>query len=62
MKWNELRRIAEKRGWKLERNGASHDIYLHPERPKDDILYLGRHGAEEIRKGTFQKLKKQIGF
>lgn len=62
MKWNELKKIAEKNGWCLHRNGANHDIYLHPDRPKDDILLIGRHGKEEIANGTFHKVKKQIGF
>jgi len=60
MKWNELRRIAEKKGWQLFRNGANHDIYKHPE--KEDFILIGRHGKEEIKKGTFNKLKKQIDF
>lgn len=60
MKWNELRKIAEKRGWYLHRNGASHDIYKHPE--KSYPILIGRHGTQEIAKGTFQDLKKKIGF
>ena len=60
MKWNELRRIAEANGWKLFRNGSKHDIYRHPE--KEEVIVIGRHGKEEIKNGTFNKLKKQIGF
>ncbi len=60
MKWNELKRIATKKGWYLYRNGSSHDIYRHKE--KQGVILIGRHGKEEIRKGTFNKLKKQIGF
>ncbi len=60
MKWNELRRIAEANGWKLHRSGAKHDIYSHHE--KNFKIQIGRHGSEEIRNGTFAKLKKQIGF
>lgn len=60
MKWNELRKIAEKTGWYLWRNGANHDIYRHPEKPYQ--IQIGRHGKEEIKNGTFSKLKKQIGF
>ncbi len=60
MKWNELRRIAEKNGWYLYRNGASHDIYRHPD--KNFPIQIGRHGSEEIKMGTFNKLKKQIGL
>ncbi len=62
MKWSELRKIAEDHGWYLAQHGAKHDKYLHPNRSKDDVLLLGRHGKEEIKNGTFYKLKKQIGF
>lgn len=62
MKWNELRRIAEEKGWKLIQHGTNHDKYGHPDRPKDDILLIGRHGKEEIKNGTFHKVRKQIGF
>lgn len=60
MKWNELRKIAENYGWRLLRNGSSHDIYAHPDKP--GRLLIGRHGKEEIKNGTFNALKKQIGF
>ncbi|MBR5956962.1 MAG: type II toxin-antitoxin system HicA family toxin [Salinivirgaceae bacterium] len=60
MKWSELRRIAERSGWYLLRNGRKHDIYAHPD--KDFIIEIGRHDKEEIKTGTFSKLKKQIGF
>lgn len=60
MKWNELKKIAQKQGWYLYRNGSNHDIYRHKD--KDYPILIGRHGKEEIKKGTFNKLKKQIGF
>ena len=60
MKWNELKKIAEQYGWRLARNGKKHDIYYHP--AKNFTIEIGRHGKEEIKNGTFYKLKKQIGF
>ena len=60
MKWSELRRIAEKNGWRLYRNGSRHDLYRHPD--KDYPIEIGRHDKEEIKNGLFYKLKKQIGF
>ena len=60
MKWSEMRRIAESYGWYLWRNGANHDIYRHKD--KEGIIQISRHGSEEIRTGTYNKLKKQIGF
>lgn len=60
MRWNELRKLAEAKGWVLKRHGANHDIYCHPE--KDYSIQIGRHGTEEIKNGTFAKLKKDIGL
>ena len=60
MKWNELRKIAESKGWRLKRQGTNHEVYCHPD--KDYQIEIGRHGKEEIKNGTFCKLKKQIGF
>lgn len=60
MKWNELRRIAEARGWRFLRSGGNHDVYYNPS--TNAVILIGRHGGEEIRNGTFAKLKKQIGF
>jgi len=60
MKWNELRRIAERYGWTLIRNGREHDIYGHPD--KDYQIEIERHGSKEIKTGLYYKLKKQIGF
>lgn len=58
MKWHEFRRLAESKGWRLLKHGANHDIYMHPEKP--DFLILGRHGKEEIKKGTFRQLMRVV--
>ena len=60
MKWSELKRKAKKGGWELLRHGSEHDIYSHPD--KDYQIQLGRHDSEEVKKGLYHKLKKQIGF
>ena len=60
MKWNELRKIAEEKGWYLWRVGRKHDLYKHPN--IKDILEIERHGSQEIRTGLYFKLKKMIGF
>lgn len=60
MKWNEFIKIAKAHGWRLERSGSRHDVYKHPERK--DLLIIPRHGAEEIKTGLFNKLKKQVGI
>ncbi|GHT43745.1 hypothetical protein AGMMS49965_18170 [Bacteroidia bacterium] len=60
MKWSELRRIAEKNGWVLDRHGGRHDIYVHPE--KDYPIEIERHDSQEVRTGLYYRLKKQIEF
>ena len=37
MKWSEIRRVAEQRGWFLYRNGSRHDIYRHDEKRLSDL-------------------------
>ena len=59
MKWSELRRIAEEKGWYLVRRGR-HDVYKHKVLPGK--LILERHDSQEVREGLYYKLKKLIGF
>jgi predicted RNA binding protein YcfA (HicA-like mRNA interferase family) len=56
MKWSELRRIAEKKGWFLYRHGGKHDIYRH--KKTDYPIEIERHDSQEIRQGLYYKLKK----
>jgi len=60
MKWSELRKIVEAKGWIFSRHGSRHDIYLHPEH--EEPLQIERHWSQEIRKGLYKKIKKQVGF
>jgi predicted RNA binding protein YcfA (HicA-like mRNA interferase family) len=60
MKWSELRRIAERKGWCLLRRGGKHDIYCHKD--KDYQIEIERHDSQEVKPGLFYKLKRQIGF
>ena len=59
MKWNELRRYAEQKGWKLKRHGKQHDIYYHPD--KSYVIMMERHPSEEVKNGLMLRLLKQIG-
>lgn len=43
-------------------HGARHDLYRHPEHPELGILTIGRHGSEEVKNGTCNKIRKQIGL
>lgn len=60
MKWKELIKIAESRGFQLVKHGKKHDRYYNAETGKEIIVE--RHGSQEIRKGLMMALKKQIGF
>jgi mRNA interferase HicA len=60
MKWSELRKKAEEKGWYLYRHGSRHDIFLHLD--KEFPIQIERHGNQEVRNGLYIKLKKQIGF
>jgi len=60
MKWSEIRKIAEKKGWQLKRHGGKHDLYTHPD--KDFPIQIERHDSQEVKPGIFYSLKKQIGF
>lgn len=59
MKWNELRRYAESKGWVLQRRGKKHDIYCHPN--KAYTILIERHNAVEVKNGIMGRLLKQIG-
>jgi predicted RNA binding protein YcfA (HicA-like mRNA interferase family) len=59
MKWSELRRYAEKRGWVFMRSGKKHDIYCHPD--KSYTILIERHDAAEVKKGLMFRMLKQIG-
>lgn len=59
MKWSQLRKIAEQKGYRLKRNGANHDVYMND---KGMVLIIERHDSEEIKNGLYRKLKKQLGF
>ncbi len=60
MKWNELVKIAKAHGYKFVKHGDQHDLYYNEE--KGDMLWVERHGSQEVRKGLMMRLKKQIGF
>ena len=60
MKWNELKKIAIKNGFKFHKSLNGHDLYLNEETGK--VIMLERHGSQEVRNGLMHKLKKEIGF
>ncbi|MCL2088088.1 MAG: type II toxin-antitoxin system HicA family toxin [Oscillospiraceae bacterium] len=60
MKVSELIRLAKKHGCRLERHGAEHDIWINP---KTGITaQISRHPSKEVRTGTAEKIKKDLGL
>ncbi len=60
MKWNELKRQALKHGFKFVKHGKEHDEYCND--TTGVTIQIERHGSQEVRKGLYLRLKKQIGF
>jgi len=60
MKWSEIRRIAESKGWILYRHGSRHDVYRHKDR--DYPIEIERHDSQEIRTGLYYKLTNVSHF
>ena len=59
MKYNELYRKLEKGGWHRVRT-KKHHIYKHEE--IEGALTVGKHGSEEVPKGTLNSILKQAGL
>ena len=57
MTWNELRKIAEKSGWSLNKHGKKHDRYVKAGHPP---LLIERHWNKEVKIGLLMTLLKQI--
>ena len=59
MKYNELYRKLEKSGWYRVRT-KKHHIYRHKEIV--GAVTVGKHGSEEVPKGTLNSILKQAGL
>ena len=59
MKYNELAKKLKKAGCYLIREGGRHEIWYSP--ITDKHFELGRHGSEEVKKGTLMSIKKASG-
>lgn len=59
MKWTELIKIAEARGYQFVKPGKKHDIYMNE---SGEMLIVERHSSQEVRKGLMNRIKKQLGL
>ncbi len=59
MNWNEMRRKAIEYGFRFEKHGGKHDIYVNAQGVQ---IQIERHWTQEVRPGLMKRLKKEIGF
>ncbi|MBO4455097.1 MAG: type II toxin-antitoxin system HicA family toxin [Bacteroidales bacterium] len=52
MTWNELRRLAVRKGWLFLRHGGKHDVYVK----EGKKILIERHWSQEVRYGMLLKL------
>lgn len=60
MKVSELQKILKKMGCTLVRHGSNHDIWKSPVTNKE--FPVPRHPSQDVKKGTFNSIKKDAGF
>lgn len=59
MKFSELYRLLENDGWYIERS-KNHHLYVHP--VKKGKIPVGKHGSQEVAKGTLNSILKLAGW
>lgn len=57
MKWSELIKILNAKGYTICKHGKKHDIYVND---SGNRIIVERHSSKEIRKGLLNTLLKQI--
>lgn len=60
MTYSELKKLLKKNGCYFLREGGNHDIWYSPITNRQ--FPVGRHESQEVKRGTFQTIKKQAGI
>lgn len=60
MKYSELKRLLKKYGCYILREGARHETWFSPSTNKK--FPVGRHGTEDVPKGTLSSIFKDAGI
>ncbi len=60
MKYNELYKKLRKAGCFLLHHGARHDLWENSKNGKQ--TRVGRHGTEEVPKGTLKSIYQELGL
>ena len=57
---SEAKRKLKKMGCRFYDHGTRHDWWINPKNGKK--TQLGRHDSQELKTGTWEKIKKQLGL
>ena len=60
MTTSEFVRILKKQGVRLKIHGSRHDVYWNPK--TGACAQIPRHRSQEIKTGTMEKIKKDLGI
>lgn len=60
MKFSELKKILKNNGCYLHEDGSKHEMWYSPITGKK--FTVGRHDAEDVKKGTLSGILKQAGI
>jgi len=60
MKYSELKRWLKKQGCTKQREGGNHEIWINLS--NGQTTAIGRHAKEEVKPGTLNTIKKDLGL
>jgi predicted RNA binding protein YcfA (HicA-like mRNA interferase family) len=60
MKYRDLVRDMENKGWQLVRTKGSHRVYKHPAK-EHNVIIAGHSRNEDVPVGILRAIQKQIG-
>ena len=60
MTTSEFIRYIKKHGIRLKSHGSRHDVYWNPK--TGDCAQIPRHQTQDIKKGTMEKILKDLGL
>ena len=60
MKYSQFVRILKDHGCKFVRHGSGHDVWYSP--INGEVFAVGRHGSQEVPKGTVYSILKEAGI
>lgn len=62
VKYRELLRLLNEKGWRHERTTGSHMMMIHPTRPGPIVVPAGGKEGQDVPKGTLNSILRQAGI